>query len=89
MRWLRLLPLLIVLFTLGCASTKEDPFANMSAQELYDKAKSALQAGDYETAINTFEQLEARYPFGKFAQQAQLEIAYASVSYTHLRAHET
>jgi outer membrane protein assembly factor BamD len=49
----------------------------MSAQELYDKAKSSLEAGDYETAISTFEQLEARYPFGKFAQQAQLEIAYA------------
>jgi len=77
MRWLRVLPLLIVLFALGCASSPDDEFANMSAQELYDKAKSALTAGDYETAINTFEQLEARYPFGKFAQQAQLEIAYA------------
>jgi outer membrane protein assembly factor BamD len=77
MRWLRLLPLLTVLLTLGCASTDDDPFANMSAQELYDKAKSALNSGDYETAINTFEQLEARYPFGKYAQQAQLEIAYA------------
>ncbi len=77
MRWIRLIPLLIVLFTLGCAHSPEDEFANMSAQELYDKAKSSLEAGDYETAISTFEQLEARYPFGKFAQQAQLEIAYA------------
>jgi len=49
----------------------------MSAQELYGKAKASLDSGDYETAISTFEQLEARYPFGKFAQQAQLEIAYA------------
>lgn len=77
MRWIRLIPLLIILFTLGCAHSPEDEFANMSAQELYDKAKSSLDAGDYETAISTFEQLEARYPFGKFAQQAQLEIAYA------------
>lgn len=77
MRWLRLIPLLIVLFTLGCASTPDDEFANMSAQELYNKAKASLDSGDYETSISTFEQLEARYPFGKFAQQAQLEIAYA------------
>ena len=77
MRWLRPLSLLAVLFLFGCAGSPDDEFANMSAQELYDKAKAALTSGDYETAINTFEQLEARYPFGKFAQQAQLEIAYA------------
>jgi outer membrane protein assembly factor BamD len=77
MRWLRFIPLLTALFALGCAHSPDDEFANMSAQELYDKAKSSLSAGDYETAISTFEQLEARYPFGKFAQQAQLEIAYA------------
>lgn len=77
MRWLRLIPLLTVLLALGCAGTPDDEFADMSAQELYDRAKSALKAGDYETSIKTFEQLEARYPFGKFAQQAQLEIAYA------------
>lgn len=77
MRCLRLIPLLVVLFTLGCATSPDDEFANMSAQELYDKAKESLTSGDYETAIKTFEQLEARYPFGKYAQQAQLEIAYA------------
>jgi outer membrane protein assembly factor BamD len=68
---------LTVLFILACASTPEDELANLSANELYSRAKDALNSGDYETAINTFEKLEARYPFGKYAQQAQLEIAYA------------
>lgn len=77
MRCLRLIPLLMALVLLGCASTAEDELANLSANELYSRAKTALDAGDYETAINTFEKLEARYPFGKYAQQAQLEIAYA------------
>jgi len=77
MRWLHLIPLLTVLLTLGCAHTPKDEYANLSAQELYNKAKASLQAGDFETSIGLFEQLEARYPFGKYAQQAQLEIAYA------------
>lgn len=81
MRWFRLLPLLLVLLIHGCATSPEDEFAKMSAQELYDKAKKSLKSGDYETAISTFEQLEARYPFGKYAQQAQLEIAYAYYKY--------
>ncbi|MFQ5642735.1 MAG: outer membrane protein assembly factor BamD [Thiogranum sp.] len=77
MRWLPLIPLLAALFTLGCASTGQDELDTLSANELYNRAKQALNSGDYETAINTFERLEARYPFGKYAQQAQLEIAYA------------
>ena len=77
MRWLPLIPLLAVLFTLGCASTGEDVLDTLSANELYERAKKALNSGDYETAITTFERLEARFPFGKYAQQAQLEIAYA------------
>lgn len=77
MRWLRLIPLLAILFIPACATSPEDELAKLSANELYDRAKTALNSGDYETAINTFEKLEARYPFGKYAQQAQLEIAYA------------
>lgn len=77
MRCLPLIPLFMALFLLGCASTGDDEEAKLSANELYSRAKAALNSGDYETAINTFEKLEARYPFGKYAQQAQLEIAYA------------
>lgn len=77
MRWLRLIPLLTVLFTFGCATTPDDELEGLSAIDLYNQAKDALNSGDYETAINTFERLEARFPFGKYAQQAQLEIAYA------------
>lgn len=77
MRWLRFIPLLTVLFTFGCSTTPEDELDGLSANDLYNQAKAALNSGDYETAINTFERLEARFPFGKYAQQAQLEIAYA------------
>jgi outer membrane protein assembly factor BamD len=36
-----------------------------------------MNDGSWATAVKYFERLEARYPFGRYAQQAQLEIAYA------------
>lgn len=48
-----------------------------SAQKLYSEAKSEMADGGYEKAIKYFEILEARYPYGRYAQQAQLEVAYA------------
>ena len=56
---------------------KEDKTRNWSAQRLYQAAKESLAAGDYETAIDYYEKLESRYPFGSRAQQAQLDTAYA------------
>jgi len=36
-----------------------------------------MDEGLYEKAVKTFETLQSRYPYGRYAQQAQLEIAYA------------
>src|SRR3546814_18120788 len=36
-----------------------------------------MRSGGYERAVELFEKLESRYPFGTYAQQAQMEIAYA------------
>ena len=47
------------------------------AEKLYSEAKDRLNNGQYEDAIKLYEKLEARYPYGRYAQQAQLEIAYA------------
>lgn len=48
-----------------------------SAGQFYAEAKEKLSDGNYPAAIELFESLEARYPYGRFAQQAQLEVAYA------------
>ncbi len=48
-----------------------------SAQKFYTEAKEKLSDGNYSAAIALFESLEARFPYGRFAQQAQLETAYA------------
>jgi outer membrane protein assembly factor BamD len=65
----------------GCGSlrfgTDADETAGWSAQRLYTEAKESMASSDYAQAVKYFERLEARYPFGRYAQQAQLEIAYA------------
>ena len=63
----------------GTSPDKEsaDPTKNMSAAELYQKAKTDLDDGDYATAIKGYESLQSRFPYGKFAQQSMLEMAYA------------
>lgn len=61
----------------GCASQSAPPVQAGSAEELYRLAKRSLNQGDFLTAIGTFETLGARYPFGSYTQQAQLDIAYA------------
>jgi len=58
-----------------------DETAGWSASRLYSAARAAMDEGDYETAIHRYETLEARYPFGRYAQQAQLEVAYAYYKY--------
>ncbi len=56
---------------------KNDPKSGWSAERLYKEAKEALDGGQYDLAIKHYETLEARFPYGRYAQQAQLEIAYA------------
>ena len=74
---------LLALSVVGCSGLPDAPdeTANMSAEEIYDEAKASQKDAIYDKAIKFFEKLEARYPFGRFAQQAQIEIAY-----THFKA---
>ncbi len=62
----------------GCASgPADDETAGWSAQRLYGEAKDAMTSRDWPKAVKYFEKLEARFPYGRYAQQAQLEVAYA------------
>lgn len=73
------LTLILILLLSGCGLLPEkiDETKNWSAGKLYSEARSELDDGNYEKAIKHFETLEARYPYGRYAQQAQLEVAYA------------
>ena len=76
------LGLLAALLVTGCASDLQDETEGWSAQRLYGEAKDAMGSKDWPRAIRYLEKLEARYPYGRYAQQAQLEIAnHSNVEY--------
>jgi outer membrane protein assembly factor BamD len=54
-----------------------DSTTNLSAEELYHIAKADLDDGSFNDAIKHYEKLQSRYPYGKYAQQSMLEMAYA------------
>ncbi len=65
----------------ACSSPQKrgdtDDVATSEAGTIYKRAKRALDNNQFDTAIAEFENLEATYPFGDHAQQAQLDVAYA------------
>lgn len=53
----------------------------MSAEEIYTSAKKFMDNGNFPQAIEYYETLESRFPFGDYATQAQLDVAYAYYLY--------
>ena len=77
-RSLTIVAMIVAAFLLaGCGLKENDETAGWSANKLYGEAKDELTNGNYQKAIKYYEKLESRYPYGRFAQQAQLELAYA------------
>ena len=59
------------------APDEEDLRASWSAADFYKEAKADLDDEAYLTAIELYEALEIRYPFGAYAEQAQIDLTYA------------
>ncbi len=76
-RYLTAVCLLLASASCSLLPDKIDETKNWSANRFYTEAKDAMDSGDYALAAKHFETLQARYPVGRLAQQAQLEIIYA------------
>ncbi|WP_373389191.1 outer membrane protein assembly factor BamD [Pseudomonas alcaligenes] len=63
--------------TAACSSNKPEVDENLSETELYQQAQDDLDSNSYNNAIAKLKALESRYPFGRYAEQAQLELIYA------------
>jgi outer membrane protein assembly factor BamD len=74
---LALIVLALMLSACGSLGEKPDETKGWSADKLYAEASDELNGGNYPKAIQYFEKLESRYPFGRYAQQAQMKVAYA------------
>jgi outer membrane protein assembly factor BamD len=59
------------------SSDTEDEYVGWTAEKFLSEAKKSLDSANYEKAIKLYESLEARYPFGDFSAQTQIDIAYA------------
>jgi len=70
---------LAAILTAGCGTFgKEiDETRDWSVTKLYSEARAELMDRNYANAIKLYEKLEARFPYGRYAQQAQIEVAYA------------
>jgi outer membrane protein assembly factor BamD len=71
-----LLALLLALAACG-EGTRVDATETLPVDELYAEAKTSLLAGNYERASRYYKRLVARFPFGRFTEQAELELGYA------------
>jgi outer membrane protein assembly factor BamD len=72
--------LLVTFFIAGCGTTnsKYDKTANWSAEQLYADATEEISDSNWSTARERLTAIESRYPFGIYAQQALIELAYVN-----------
>ena len=74
----KLLILFLTMLALaGCGNDPTSSDQEATELALYRSAQSNLLSGNYGDAVAKLQLLEARFPFGRYAEQAQLEIIYA------------
>lgn len=79
---LRLVTLICAALLLaGCAGKKRagspEELAQQRVEELYSRAKTSLDRGNYSFAIEYYRALEAAFPYGEYTEQAKLDMIFA------------
>ena len=74
-RALALIVLGVTLALAGCR--KDDRVEEVAADEIYEKAKESMDAGNWDRSIALYKTLQTRYPFGRYTEQSMLDIAYS------------
>jgi outer membrane protein assembly factor BamD len=71
------LTLSLILLLVGCSADKKDHYKGLSAEQIYVQAEKNISKDNYAEAAKDFEALEARYPYGQYADKAQLGLIKA------------
>ena len=66
---------IVSLFIVACNS--DGPEIEQPEKIYYDQAQRRMNSNNFTGAIESLEAIENRYPFGKYAEQAQVELIYA------------
>ena len=77
---MKVLLVTIMLMLSACSwfgDEEDDSAKNWTVERLYSEAKGALDSGYYSKAVQYYEYLETRFPFGVYGQQSLLDLAYA------------
>ncbi|WP_369943567.1 outer membrane protein assembly factor BamD [Xanthomonas medicagonis] len=76
-RFIALILVMAVVAT-GCHRQKnKNPEEGMPVEQLYQKAHSQMESGNWAGAEGSFKRLIAQYPYGQYTEQAMMESAYA------------
>ncbi|MBD7921015.1 outer membrane protein assembly factor BamD [Xanthomonas sp. CFBP 8703] len=76
-RFIALMLVMVVVAT-GCHRQKnKNPEEGMPVEQLYQKAHTQMQSGNWAGAEGSFKRLVAQYPYGQYTEQAMIESAYA------------
>jgi outer membrane protein assembly factor BamD len=72
-----LLPIIIFVMSAiaGCSSSED--FSGSGEEFLYTEGLNSITSSNWNRSILIFQQLEAQFPFGQFAEQSQLELIYS------------
>lgn len=91
MRILILLALCMACVSCSIFNSKDrDEFAGLSTEEqFYQTAQRQLNSHNFRASIATYQALESRFPFGRYAEQGQLELIYAYFANLDLAAART
>lgn len=79
-RYIKIFAMVILACLIVSCADSEDPIRTetkgWSAQRMYDTASAARLDKSYTRAINLYKVLEATYPYGIYAQQGLIDLAY-------------
>lgn len=82
---LKTLSLVVILFSVinlsGCANLIQKPETSWTVEEFYERAKAEFDNSQWSSAIEFYEKLKANFPYGDYAEQAYLDLAYAYYQY--------